>query len=361
MNPVRTTQMQPHNPNRIEFLRGVPTRLADWLPSTGREKIDIHLEGEEYRRISDLEASRLLGYFTQKMQEQGFPWKLEKPGEGLLGRKRTISELEALDRLKKGQPVLFQPRRNLQLDLSPNSLDALAAAGSVAGTGLNGVSRVADLSKKTRIDAGQQGFELDFGAPVTVSSYGELKLLAQMYNPDLKPAQDNAVGRAAHQLSYFTKKTLGTPHPWRFYKKGGNAALRLLKAFVKNGLSGAVVGGLVGGMIGVPIGLFTGQWGIAQALAAAGAALGGAFRGVDAARVAAKGQGIHAVEALERILEGKPVVFQETQMRSIKVPLFGTVSWFSDYHKGSEISNLEELETFYYMQDQDAELPQATG
>ena len=106
-----------------------------------------------------------------------------------------------------------------------------------------------------------------------------------------------------------------------------------------------------------PVGLFAGNWDVLKTLVTYGAVAGGAYKGLDSARVATKGVAVNAVEGLERVLEGKPVVLQQTQMRSVGVPIVGKVSWFSDYGKGSTIASTTDLDTFYYMQNQAAKLP----
>jgi hypothetical protein len=328
-------------------------------PSFGRQ-IHVHLEGEGYQNIDELQAARMLGHFTQKMQEQGFPWRLYVPAQkGLLRRGRPLSEMEALARLKRGEPVLFEPRRMLQLDLSPDSIGALATVGSLGGADTSSVGKVAAFSKNSRVAPGSQGIELSYGTPVTVSSFGELKLLHELYNPDARVDESNRVSKAAHQLSYFASRTLGHMNPWRFYKPGeGSRAARMVRAAARQGLAGALVGAGLGLMIGGPLALLARNWDLLKTLVTLGAGVGGAYMAVDAARVAGKGEPINAVETLERLLEGQPTTFQETQLRSVGVPILGKISWFSDYGQGSSLRGPEDLNTFYYMQDQTARLPE---
>ena len=264
-----------------------------------------------------------------------------------------ISELEAMDRLKAGQPVFLEPMRNLNLSINADSLGALAAAGTLSGAAsLDGVSKVANFSKDAKVGA-NNGIELKFGAPILVSSYSELKLVFQMYNPDEKVADKNPVANAAHQLSSFTKK-MGSTYPWRFYKKADdNTIARVAKASAKQGFSGALVGVALGGMIGGPIGLFTGNWSVLKILATYGGMIGGGYAALDAGRVAAKGESINVVEALERITQGKEVMLQETVMRSVTVPFLGNVAWFTDRGKGSSVSSVGTLDRLYWMLNPD--------
>ena len=81
-----------------------------------------------------------------------------------------------------------------------------------------------------------KGSKSRFGEPVEVKGFGELKLLYQMYNPDEKIEEKNDLGKAAHELSFFTKKTLGTNYPWRFVKESnGSKFIRSVRtAFLKS-------------------------------------------------------------------------------------------------------------------------------
>ena len=101
------------------------------------DKLNVHLDSPEYQNVKDLEAANMLGHFTQTMQNNGYPWKMHAAktlADGSFKKGESVSDLEALQRLKKGEPVLMQPMRDLQLDLSSGSITAIAAAGSVAST-----------------------------------------------------------------------------------------------------------------------------------------------------------------------------------------------------------------------------------
>ena len=74
------------------------------------DKLDIHLGGDEYQNIPDLAAAKMLGHFTQTMQNQGYPWRIhsaEADGEKGFRKGELLSDLDALNRLRKGQPVLM--------------------------------------------------------------------------------------------------------------------------------------------------------------------------------------------------------------------------------------------------------------
>lgn len=335
---------------------------AEFIGLGGKaSSIDVFLDSADYKNIDERNAAKMLGHFTQGMQAQGFPWRLKVASkEGLQGKlqgTQELSDLDALLRLQKGESVIFQPMRNLRLDLSSDSLGALAAAGTAAGTDVASMNKLATVSKNTKVTAGNQGFELRFGEPVEVKNLAELKLLHQMYNPAVQPDSKNPVAQAAHQLSYFNQQE--GDYGWRFYQKDeGGATPRIAKAFYKNALRGAAMGAAVGAMIGAPIGLFTQS--LNTFLAATGIAAGGfaLYGGVDGARTAAKGKPLNTVEALQSVLNEKPVQVQETQMRSIGVPILGKVSWFSDRGKSSTVANGAELDTMFYLQNQAAKIEQ---
>lgn len=328
---------------------------------SGTDKLNVHLEGEDYQNISKNEGARMLGHFTQVMLLKGFPWKLHdaKPtGDGNFKRGSKISEMDALTKLAKGEPVMMQPMRKLVLDLSAGSIGALAAGATTAGAAeLAGVSQAAAFSKNAQVSAGSQGFLLRYGEPTVVSNMGELKLLYQMFNPDEKIKGKSAVAQAAHQFSHFTER--GGQYPWRFYvKDGSNTFLRVSKAVAGQGAYGAAMGSLAGGFVGAVFTLFSGDFNLMTTVKAAGigAAVGATYTGWNAARTSVKGRDINAVEALERVLGNDEVVFQQTEARTAGLPVITKISFFQDYNEGSSISNPDELEQLYYMHSQ-AELP----
>lgn len=324
--------------------------------------IDVYLDGDEYKSIDEHSAARMLGHFTQAMQAQGFPWRLYASSkEGLSGKltgTKPLSDLDALRRLQRGEAVLFQPMRNLQLDLSSDSLGAIAAAGTLSpGSDMSSVSRLAALSKNTRVSPGSQGYELKHGEPVEVKNLAELKLLYQMYSPQETITTKNPVARAASQLAYFNQQQ--GDYGWRFYQKDQSNALgRIAKQMYQNGLKGAAMGAAVGAMVGLPLGLVTQS--LQNFLLAVGLSSGAfaLYGGAEGARTAAKGKPLNTVAALDAVLKKQPLEFQETQMRSVGVPVLGKVSWFSDRGANNTVSSPEELETFYWMQNQAAKQPE---
>ncbi|MBT9582543.1 hypothetical protein IV102_04285 [bacterium] len=352
-------QIRSHDPGVPKRTAKQSTSAADMIGlGSSASNIDIYLGGEEYHNIGERDAAKMLGYFTQAMQSQGFPWRLQEPTqEGLQGKltgKKSLSDLDALRRLQKGEAILFQPMRNLQLDLSSDSLGAIAAAGSIgSGQEMTSMTRLATITKNTRVAPGSQGVELRHGEPVIVKNLSELKLLYQMYNPEEKSKSKDPVAKAAHQLSYFNQQA--GDYGWRFYQKDNSNDLgRVAKAFYRNSLRGAAMGVAVGAMVGLPVGIITQSLRNGLLALGAGTAAFSLYSGVEGARTAAKGRPLNTVEALDTVLKGQPLEVQETQMRGIGVPVAGKISWFSDRGNASTITGAQELDTFFWMQNQAA-------
>ena len=323
------------------------------------DKLDIHLDQPEYQGISRDEAALMLGHFTQTMQNQGNPWKIHSASDGKKGftKGKEIGDLPALKRLENGEPVLFQPMRDMAIDLSSGSFTALAAAGSVASADVTNLSRVAAYSKGFQGSGNTQGLTLKNGEPIVISSYSELKLLHQMHKSGQEIEGKSETAKAAQQLSFFTQKTVNSNYPWRFYvKDDSNVIGRVAKKTIGGAATGAGVGAVVAGAIGGAIAFATKDLSWLYAGAGIGAAVGGVTRGYQAAQSSSKGTPINAVDAMEKVLDGKEVVFQEARVRSVPVPFLKQVSWYTDNGAGSAISSVEDLNTFYHMQSQD-ELP----
>jgi hypothetical protein len=353
-------QIRTHQPGLPQRPPKPPSSSAVDLIGLGSSasNIDVYLGGEEYQNIGERDAARMLGYFTQAMQDQGFPWRLqESTQEGLQGKltgKKALSDIDALRRLQKGQPVVFQPMRNLQLDLSSDSLGAIAAAGSIgSGQEMTSMTRLATITKNTRVTPGSQGVELRHGEPVLVRNLSELKLLYQMYNLDETSKSKDPVAKAAHQLSYFNRQA--GDFGWRFFQKDtGNSAGRMAKAFAQNSLRGAAMGVAVGALVGLPVGIITQSLRNGLLALGAGTAAFSLYSGVEGVRTASKGKPLNTVAALDAVLKGQPLEIQETQMRGIGVPVVGKISWFSDRGEASTVTGAEELETLFWMQNQAA-------
>lgn len=355
---VKPTHSQPSF-SKLKTPQDIERGLIDKLrPSYDR--LELHLDQPEYQNINNLEAANMLGHFTQTMQAAGYPWEMrstETDAKGHTKKGPKISDMDALLRLQAGKPVLFQPLRDLQLDLSSGSLSAIAAAGSVASTSFGGLTKVATYSKDAQVSAGSQGFSIKNGEPVVIENLAQLKLLHQMYDPAEKIEGKSETAKTAHQFSYFTQKTVGSAFPWRFYvKDGSNTFVRVAKHATKGAAAGAVAGGLAGLAVGGILAWGLSNFDFVKGGLSIGAAAGAAIGGLKAAQASSKGSPVNAVQALEHVLNKEEVVFQETRARSVNVPLFGKLTWFWDQGQGSSIQTPEQLNTFYYMQSQD-ELP----
>lgn len=314
------------------------------------DKVDIDLTHPSYNNISMEDAAKTLGYFTQKMESEGFPWELYKPSGDKMRHKTQISEIEALNRLKRGEEVIFQPMRSLNLSLNSDNLTAIS---SIGGETMQPIGEVAAKTKDANV-SGEMGIDVKNGEPITIKSLGEMKLLSQLFNPDLKPEDDNKVGQAANSLSFFTKTSQSAKRPWRFISsEKSNKISRTLKNIVSKGIPGAIAGAAAGLMIGGPIGLVAGSLGVIATAGLYGAGIGASVMTASAVKKSVKGQEISAYKALEQILNDKPVILQEQKARSISLPIIGSVTWYSDSGVGSEIKGLEELSLYTKMQNQE--------
>jgi len=298
--------------------------------------IDIVPDDESYKNIELESAAEMLGYFTQKMEQKGFPWTLFKPGKGLKKRQK-IGEYETLMRLKNGEPVVFQPRRILGLGISPPQFKGKDITGKEA---------------KGKMEFKTGGVEKNFGEGVRIDNFAELKFLYELYNPDAQVdmAKAGEKTKAAKMLSFFTSKTLGSQYPWKLYKprKGIiKKAWGVLKSITKAGFIGTFVGAMASLMAGGLVSVCTG--------ALIGAGLGAA----KAIYNARQGQEINAFEALYRLSKKNKVIFQEKKKHEIGISLpfpiglsLGSISFYMNHGKGSEVENIDDLELFNKMQNQ---------
>jgi len=280
----------------------------------------------------------------------GYPWQVLKPG-GLFKQGKEISLMESANRLSRGEEVIMQPMRVMNLDLSPT---ALATVASVANPVAATVTAVGELSKKTNVSTKPIGHETRFGAPVRISNFGELKLLTELYDPEAKGVEGEKVSNAAKTLSKFTQ-TINTNYPWRIMKSEEDGKIwRIIKTSAKKGFKWAVIGAGVGAIIGGVGGLVAdklasfalfGLTGMAATAAIAGTG-SGIVGTVKGGIKEAKGQEISAFEALSRVVDGKPIILQKQKMHSVGIPIFGTHNYFSDYGKPNAIEGLDELKMF---------------
>lgn len=300
--------------------------------------------------VATNDAAQMLGHFTSRMPAQGFPWRLrECSQDGKVGEQ--ISDFDALRRLNKGQGVSFQPMRNLQLDLGADNWGAVAMAGTMAGGEASTLTKVANVSKESKVSGGTLGVELVYGEPVNINSTGELKLLHQIYNPAAEVREGDKVARAANQLSRFTQN--GGKTAWRVYEEKDETGLarakRVSGVFIRDAGKAAAAGAAIGAGFGVFIGILTHSYTNALLAVGAGAVAVGGFTGAQSALAAAKGQPLNALETLDKVLNNEEVVFQKINYRSTGLPFFRDISWYTDAGPGNKISNLEELDTLSAM------------
>lgn len=330
----------------IEGVRdGVQTTLDEFIPGRKYSKVDITTDNPNYTDVSKDDAAVMMGYFTQKMEEQGFPWAVYKPKTGFIGGKKRLGEFEALMRLEKGEPVIFQPNRVIGLGFNPPQYKTKDATGQ-------------DSAGKIDVKAG--GMEVRFGVPVEIKNKSELKFLYELYNPDIKieDVKDDKLRSASRELAFFTKGTMAGQYPWKMYKNEGSLkkAWNMVKSGAKSAVGGGVIGAVLTSVFTIPamvLGAAGGPVGVA-----AGAGIGAAIGAVLGARNNRRGTEINAFEALARLKDEKPVYFQEKKKReiglSIPFPIgiqLGSISSYTDHGEGSEIQNLKELKLFHTIQE----------
>lgn len=340
------------------------------------ERLNLFMEASGYKEVETGEASRMIGYFTQKMESQGFPWEIYQPTGGRIRKKKKIGEFEALrqlqandkvrknleEQLERGditesqyfkklqeqtRPVIFQPKRVIGIGFSPPQFNGKDVTGKQASG---------------KVDVKSGGMEKKFGEPIEINNFSELKLFYELYNPDIQieESKSQEITKAARHLSYFTKGTMNGQYPWKLYKPQtrGQRFIAQAKAAIKSGGIGAGLGALAASLFSIPA-IALGAAAAGPIGLAAGAGIGaaiGAFRGARSKR---KGKEINAFEALSRLHQGKTVYFQEQKKReiglSIPFPIgmkLGNLSFYSEHGEGSKISNFDELELFHKMQEQ---------
>ncbi len=347
-SPVRKDNVIKRTARRVKgaVSKAVSETLDQFVPNRVYTSVEINHDSPDYQNINIDDGAKMVGYFTQQMKKQGFPWALYKPKSGLT-KMKPVGEFEALNRLKNGESVIFQPKRVIGLGFNPPGFKAKDITGT-------------EVSGKMDIKTG--GMEVKHGQPVEIKGFGDLKFLYELYNPEIKidPASDDKMKVAARELAYFTKGTMATQYPWKMFKPQGwgQRTVSSAKAAVKSGTRWAAIGAGVAYIaklsslaIGVgaagPVALVTGL--------GVGAAFG-IFKGAMSKR---HGQEINAFESLSRLKDEKPVYFQEQKKKEmgISVPFpvmiqLGSLSYFTNHGEGSTITNLDELKTFHKIQEE---------
>jgi hypothetical protein len=329
---------------------GVGYVLDEFVPRRRFTSVEIKHDSPDYKNVSVEEGAKMIGYFTQKMENEGFPWSLYQPKKKGLHKMTPLGEFEALNRLSKGEPVIFQPNRVIGLGFNPPQFKMKDAAGNEA-------------AGKVNIKSG--GMEVRFGEPVEIKDFGDLKFFYELYNPEIKPdpKTSDPMKAAARDLAFFTEGTMATQYPWKMFKpqSWGKRAVAGAKQAVKSGAKWAAIGAgvaYVAKLSSLAIGLsFGGVAGVA-----AGMALGAGFGLIKGALSKRHGQEINVFETLSRLSENQPVFFQEQKKKeigiSIPFPLsveLGSLSYFTDHGTGSTVGSLEELKMFNRIQESELE------
>lgn len=328
--------------------KGVNNALDEFVPRRRYTSVDIDHKSPEYKNISKEDGAKMMNYFVQKMEKQGFPWELFKPKKGLV-KMTELGEFEALNRLRNDEPVIFQPKRVIGLGFNPPALKGKDITGAEV---------------KSKMDIKTGGMEVKHGEPVEIKNFGDLKLLYELYNPDIKidPEKGSEITRAAKDLSFFTKGTMATQYPWKMFKPqtAGQKILSSAKAAVKSGSKWAAIGTGIGYLLklsSVVVGL--GSLG-PLGMIGAGMALGAGYGIIKGAKSKRHGQEINAFESLSRLNKNEPVYFQEMKKKEIGISVpfpvniqLGSLSYFREHGKGSTVKNLDELELFNQIQEEE--------
>ncbi|MFP4497330.1 MAG: hypothetical protein ACLFQV_03895 [Vulcanimicrobiota bacterium] len=328
----------------------VKRTLDEFIPGQNPSDVDIIADDPSYKNINDEQAAKMMGYFTQKMESEGFPWKVYKPKDKGIRKKTEIGEFEALQRLRKGEAVILQPKRVIGIGFDPQSLKGKTKD-------IYGKEGSGQFSFKTG------GMEVKFGEPIKIDNYTDLKFLHDVYNPNVQvdPSKDPKLKVAARQLAYFTKGTMNSQHPWKMIKPHettGQKIKSMIKGALAKGVKFAGIGAgaaslfsipaiALGATMGGPIGI------------AAGAAIGAGVGIIKGARSKRIGKDINAIESLARLNNDEPVYFQEMTKREIGVSVpfpigiqLGSLSFYGEHGEGSTINNLDEFHLFNKMQEQ---------
>lgn len=330
-----------------QIRKTVQKTLDEFIPISGGATPEIKPDSADYKKVTIENAAKMIGYFTQKMENQGFPWKLYKPTGKRMKKTKAISEFEALQRLERNEPVVFQPMRVIGLGFNPPAFQGKDITGKQAAG---------------KLDVKPGGKEIRHGMPIQVNNKSELKFLFELYNPDVKidEIQGSRLKKAARELAFFTKGTMGTQYPWKMFKNEGKfkKIVKMTGGAIKRGIIGMGLGAGAASLFTIPAAAL-GAAAAGPIGLAAGAAIGGAIGGYMGAKKHAKGTEINAFEALARLNNDEPVHFQELKKReiglSIPFPIgiqLGSLSFYSNHGEESELKNLDELSLFNKMQEQ---------
>lgn len=307
----------------------------------------VALQGQSYKSVPLEEASRMLGYFTQGLKYVGLPWHLERETPGLLGRRVQLSQLEAIEALGKGETVILQPMRFV--DLNPDALKPLALLGTPLAP-FAGTAATVEM-KKFEGKATPDGMEIKNGKGIPLHNLGELKLLYELYNPQAEIKEKNQFGETATKLASFVQKSWASQYPWHFHSTTRTSFCAGVKKVLASGMKSALIGGIVGGIVGavlggpvggalgLKIGLFSGV--------ETGAILAGLYSTLKEVPTARRGEQLTPFETIQDLMTGKPVLFQEKKLRRIDLLFFGGISYYNDYGKGSIVKSLDDLKTLH--------------
>jgi len=296
-----------------------------------------------YKNISLEDGFKIIGYFVEKGYKEGYPWKLFKKSED--GKMEKINALQAVEKLSRGEEIIMEPTRRMDVNLSASELGVLASVANPQSALLSSMMYLSTTNSMKH--------EIKLGPSVYIRNLGELKLLKDLYDPASCVSAEKEESRTANDLSRFLMAS-SSNLPWRILKNDHDIKTGdILKGSLKKGMiwtlmgmgAGAVIGGVGGALLQSIASHGTGWLGAAACSVLAGGAAGavGLIRG---GKEVMKGKDINAFEALDRVLKDKPIILQKQELRGVGIPVLGTINYLKDYEEQNVITGAEQLKLF---------------
>ncbi len=338
---------------KVSCLRSPITSVRRALKPQARH-IDIEQHLPSDQAVERPQGLKLMGYFARQLNDIGYPWRFysaDHVKENVFRRGQQMDPLTALNALEREEPVYFEPRRNLEVNIDPAGLKTVAGAG-IAPTA---IEKAASLAETYAVKPGTLGVEINFGTPMVLKSLEELQLLHRTFNPDKEFEGSGPVSKAANELAFFVKDSLTSDKPWRFYKKSESGAIgRVTRAALNEGFRGGLFAAAAGGVALAALAFISKSYEPFQWLPTIGLA-GAGVTGFMAGKDAAKGQPVSHFEALDSLLDGESVYFQRQNKFSLgSVPVVNSWAFYFDRGPATEVTSPEQLEEFHLIHNKDA-------
>lgn len=318
-------------------------RLETSGGSAVNHTIQTLVNTDAYKNITLEDGFKIIGYFVEKGYKEGYPWKLFKKSED--GKMEKINALQAVERLSRGEEIVMEPIRRMDVNLSASELGVIASVANPQSALLSSMMYLSTTNSMKH--------EIKLGPSVYIRNLSELKLLRDLYDPSSSVSAKNEESKTANDLSRFLMAS-NSNLPWRILKNDHDIKTGdIIKGSLKKGImwalcgmgAGAVIGGVGGALIQNLSSHAIGWMGAAGASIIAGGAAGalGLMRGAGEVK---KGKYINAFEALDRVLKDKPIILQKQELRGVGIPVFGTINYLKDYEEQNIITGAEQLKLF---------------